>query len=105
MNKTKVIFRVHQGEVLAMFPAIASTVGNPYRCLSYAHMGQHGACDLGVIRESRPAQPKEYRELVAELRRIGYKLDIRQRTTFADLAERGRQLQTVTCYGSQLRPA
>lgn len=82
-----------KGEVLALFPRIAGTVHEPGTCSSYAHIGQHGSADCsGVIYDSRPAKPSEYRELAKELRRIGYRLDIRQRTSRADSEERERQL-------------
>src|SRR5512135_1912758 len=84
-TKTKVLFRYWRGGVIALFPQIASTVDKPQFCLSYAHVGQHGAADCsGIICASRPATRAEYRDLAAELRCIGYKLDIRQRTGRAD---------------------
>lgn len=91
---TKVIFRQFQGETLALFPdEIADT--SPYHCSSYAHIGQHGAADpLLVIQRSRPAQPKETRELARELRRIGYKLDIRQRYQHSSVNTRREQMRS-----------
>ena len=90
---TKVLFRVHQGEVLALFPTMAGAVGQPSTCVCYAHVGQHSAADLhGVIYRSRPALPAEYEGLALELRRRGYVLDIRQRSTRADQSERLKQL-------------
>lgn len=93
--KTKAIFRVFPGgDVIALFPAEAATVGNPYHCLSYQHMGQHGAADpLLMVQMCRPAKPAEYCDLASELRRRGYKLDIRQRITRADLEARKEQLK------------
>lgn len=92
--KTRVLFRMFKGEVLALFPAIAATVGKPWLCQSYAHMGQHSGADLaGVMRSSRPAWPSEYHELHRELLRIGYKLTIAHRTTRADLQAREEQLR------------
>lgn len=93
-TKIKVLFRMFKGEVIALFPQMAATVGNAAHCESYAHIGQHGAADpFGVIRGSRPAKGSEYRELAAELRRIGYTLDIRSRTGRSDYAQRKAQLQ------------
>lgn len=90
--KTKVLFRMFEGEVTALMPALAAT-SNPYLCTCYAHVGQHSAADPQlVIRRSRRATPKEYRALATELRRRGYKLDIRKRTTQKDLQERKKQL-------------
>lgn len=95
--KTKVIFRKWSkrvsNEVLALFPAEAGSVGQPFTCLSYQHTGQHGAADVGVMRITRAATPEEYANLAAELRRIGYKLDIRHRFKSADLAARKEQLK------------
>lgn len=90
---TRVIFRVFKGEVLALFPAIATTFGKPWRCESYSHIGQHSAAVYRVIiADSRPAKPAEYRDLAAELRRIGYKLKIAKRATAADETARREQL-------------
>lgn len=93
--KTKVIFRKYTtGEIVALFPAVAATVGNPNHCQSYMHVGQHGAADVFEFpRTLKLAMPSEYRELAAELRRIGYKLDIRKRMTCADLEARKEQLK------------
>lgn len=73
----RVVFR-HDGDVFALFPdLIADNAGN--RTL-YAHIGQHSAGNyLTCIRRSRPATPEEYAPLAAELRRIGYTLDIKSR--------------------------
>lgn len=70
---------------------MAGTVGRLDTCESYMHTGQHGAASvrLGL----RLATRKEYAPLAAELRRLGYKLDIRKRATQADYRERVRQLQ------------
>lgn len=91
--KTKVIFRMWRGGVIALFPREPGD-SNPATCLSYEHIGQHGGADcVGIIRDSRPATHDEWRELYAELRRIGYKLDVRKRTGRADLEARRRALQ------------
>ena len=66
------IFRMYPGgDVIALFPAIpADLQGN---CLSYQHVGQHGAADPGhVTSHTRPATPDEYRDPMAELTGIGY---------------------------------
>ncbi len=90
--KTKVIFRHFQGEVVALFPEVAATVGMPWHCQSYAHIGQHSGADAaGVIRHSRPAKPSEYKPLAAELRKIGYRLKIVKRCTRKDYECRARQ--------------
>ena len=91
--KSKVLFRMFGGEILALFPQVAATVGKPWHCQSYEHIGQHGSADCRlVMRASRPAKPAEYRELAAELRKIGYRLQIVKRCTAADTASRCKQL-------------
>lgn len=66
------------GDVLALFPyEIEDNVGN---CLSYQHIGQHGAANYGAcIARTKPAKPEEYAQLKAELEQIGYVLTIRKR--------------------------
>lgn len=92
---TKVIFRIERtkdGEVCALFPAIAGTVGKPSHCSAYVHMGQHTAASMDYVRRTRLAKPAEYRELAAELRRIGYRLKIARRFHPSDRREREKQL-------------
>ncbi|MFA5431133.1 MAG: hypothetical protein WC329_08245 [Candidatus Omnitrophota bacterium] len=78
----RVIFRKWRGksgDVIALFPDIKTDVGG-YLCQSYEHVGQHAAADYGlVVGLTAPAQPAEYADLAAELREIGYDLDIRKR--------------------------
>lgn len=38
--------------------------------LCYAHIGQHGTASLDYYWETKPANPEEYAELLAELRGI-----------------------------------
>jgi hypothetical protein len=95
--KTKVIFRKwparEGGDVIALFPDTAATVGNPYHCQSFEHLGQHGAADpMLITRQCVLATAEEYKELAQELRWRGYKLDIRKRITQADLQARKEQL-------------
>lgn len=95
-ERTKVIFRVAKDasrEVVALFPAEAGKVGDPWSCSCYVHMGQHSSASVDYVHASRLAKPAEYRPLAAELRRIGYRLDIRQRITRADLEARKEQLK------------
>lgn len=79
---TVVIFRAWTeknalGEVMALFPQIDAGHG---MCMSYSRVGQHGGAfyDACLVM-TRPAKRSEYAALAAELRRIGYKLDIRAR--------------------------
>lgn len=94
---TKVIFRKwpksQGGDVIALFPQMAATVGNPGHCQSYQHVGQHGAADVWIVNSTKLARPKEYRDLAKELRRIGYRLTIATRCTRADYEMRKEQLK------------
>lgn len=83
---TPVLFRVHRkpkthgGEVTAVFPCEpAAYDGHTMTC--YAHVGQHGGCDLGWYYETRPALPDEYADLKAELESApyGYRFKVYQR--------------------------
>lgn len=71
---TEVIFRMFNGEVLALFPYEIGTlefdsVG------SYMHIGQHSSADYShCISDSRPATEEEYKDLNKELENIGYNL-------------------------------
>ncbi len=90
---TPVVFRVWNArprDVIALFPALAA--GNlRYLCESYEHFGQHGPADyINCIRKSKLAARKESASLLAELRRIGYKLRIVKRATRAMVARRSR---------------
>lgn len=94
--KTKVIFRKHpDGEVFALFPRITGTY-HPGTCSSYARIGQHGSADvLHCTYNYRLASPAEYRALAKELRKIGYKLDICQRTGRTDYEVRKAEIAKV----------
>jgi hypothetical protein len=78
---TPTIFRRYRdGDIIALFPTIpADLQGN---CLSYQHVGQHGAASPAhVIARTRPATPEEYAALRVELESIGYTLRVVRRTT------------------------
>lgn len=93
---TRVIFRKWPkkkgGDVIALFPGLAGTVGDPFTCNSYQTIGQHGAASVFLTRETRKAKPEEYADLKKELERIGYVLTIAHKFTAADLAARKEQL-------------
>jgi hypothetical protein len=73
---TKVIFRkFNDDRVIAIFP------DEPYNfdsslCMSYMHIGQHGACSKTKIDELKRAKSSEYGELFDELESIGYRLEV-----------------------------
>lgn len=75
MKTLDVIFRAdrngeHAGEVTAVFPALAAT-RDPGVVLSYAHIGQHGACSRAwYVNATRAATSEEYAPLLRELRAI-----------------------------------
>jgi len=70
--KTKVIFRkLKDGQIVAIFPEIQADE-NRGHCMSYIHIGQHGACSYELIRFTEPATPIEYGPLLNELVKIGY---------------------------------
>lgn len=94
--KTKVIFRIWPkskgGEVIALFPALAGT-NQAHTCLSYQHIGQHGSADMAALSRAIPlASREQYRDLLQELRRMGYNLQIAKRATAADKRNRIRQI-------------
>lgn len=70
---TKVVFRKWKdGDIIALFPDEPWSRSD-YSTTSYMHVGQHGAADyVGVIADTRPAREKEYHDLLAELKTIGY---------------------------------
>lgn len=85
---TIVVFRKWKGKkkeiigdgVVALFPEVPC--GQEVFCLSYERVGQHCYADpLGVIKQTRPAKPAEYKALAAELKGIGYDLKIATRIT------------------------
>ena len=72
---TAVIYRTYpnDGETIALFPEIPSSCSNPHLISCYAHLGQHGQADYGlVIEHTRPATGEEAEPLHRELERIGY---------------------------------
>lgn len=71
MAKIKVTFRVWDNEVVAVFPEERwDSTGTFITC--YTHIGQHAACSRDYTPDTRLATPEEYRELLVELRSIGY---------------------------------
>jgi hypothetical protein len=73
--KTKVIFKMLEGEVIALFPELAGDM-NPYKtCLSYVHLGQHGSASV-ELSSLKAAKPSEYQNLFWELIGIGYELEV-----------------------------
>lgn len=95
--KTQVIFRLWRKSVIALFPyEIADMKGN---CLSYQHVGQHGAANYSaIIYESCPAHPTEFADLKTELEKLGYQLEVikkRNNQRFLEAYTRTRWLSTL----------
>ena len=83
---TKVIFRVFtdgysMDDVIAIFPELPGDM-EWWTCLSYAHIGQHGSCDINIIRETYPALPITYAPLLQELESLGYNLKVCKRISW-----------------------
>lgn len=73
---TKVIFRKFKnGEVIALFPEEIAD-NNPFNCLSYMHIGQHGAASQDIVYDTKPCKENEYSELKKELEGIGYEFEV-----------------------------
>lgn len=83
---TKVIFRTFgDGDVIALFPQLPGTNNGWWYCLSYMHIGQQVAVPWGFTGFTRPSAEEEYRDLLAELKAIGYDdLVIAKRVTRKD---------------------
>jgi hypothetical protein len=70
MSQLRVIFRKFaDGDVIAIFPELAGT-NDPWTCLDYMHIGQHGSGDVDFYSTLKPATPAEYAPLYNELRGI-----------------------------------
>ena len=69
--KTKTIFRIYpNGDVIALFPEIKELNGC---CMSYMHIGQHGAADYNhVVASTALARYRDFADLLTELKSIGY---------------------------------
>jgi hypothetical protein len=96
-EETKVIFRKWRkkegGDVIALFPEIASTVGKPQYCESYQHVGQHSGADPDIVNVTEPATEAEYAPLMRELEKIGYRLKVITRVPPGAYAKRKSQLE------------
>jgi hypothetical protein len=84
-EKTKVIFRQWaNGRVVAMFPEIAADTRGWY-CQSYMHVGQHGAANPDLVRNTKPANFDDdaVKDLIKELETLGYNLEIIKRFRYS----------------------
>lgn len=83
--KTKVIFRKFKddGEIIAIFPEIPGD-NSVFTCQSYQHVGQHGQANELLFEDDEftlLAKPKEYQDLLDELKSIGYNLKVVEKYT------------------------
>ena len=75
---TKVVFRKFKDgeDIIALFPEEYEDAEHKF-VVSYMHMGQHSGADYkGMIEDTTPATPAEYKELYNELVELGYNLQI-----------------------------
>jgi len=106
---TIVIFRRFRGKyscVIALFPELPSDLYG-YRCESYMHVGQHSAADYELtveitrpVPDPRQRPDQETRELMTELRSLGYRLEPRQRCTPAMRRARTDEAKRIRNYHS-----
>jgi hypothetical protein len=89
---TIVVFRIDKtGIVFALMPELPADNQGTH-CTAYQHLGQHCAADYhGCVARSRSVEPTEYANLLIELERRGYHVDVRRRAT-PDMHERRRLL-------------
>lgn len=85
----KVIFRTFkEGDVIALFPELPGDMDPYSTCMSYQHVGQHGAASVSLP-NMRPSTPEEYAPLLDELTRvIGYNVRIGHRFSRSDFLKR-----------------
>jgi hypothetical protein len=81
--------------VIAMFPREPAGRCDA-SCLSYEHVGQHGAADYHhVMSRTIVAEPAEYAPLKHELEQRGYRLVVRKRASWKDHQARRNAQQRV----------
>ena len=80
---TKVIFRKDkEGDVIAFFPEEGYRYDAPHLIMSYQNIGQHGGASIYYYyKDTVPAAPEEYADLLSELTRMGYNLKVCKRMT------------------------
>ena len=79
-NGTKVIFRMLNGECIALFPELPGN-NSCLTCLNYMRIGQHGIGNANVT-GTKPASFDHYKNLLSELTNIGYNLKIVSRFSY-----------------------
>ncbi len=80
---TEVIFRKEKdGDIMAILPYEPfNHVRNVVAC--YVHTGQHGGCHFDyALKETKPAKPNEYADLLAEMNGLGYNIKAIKRINY-----------------------
>jgi len=78
METTKVVFKMIDDEVLAIFPnqLYNEQLYGKAMLDSYMHHGQHSACHVDMLDDLQDASEEQYKDLKNELETIGYNLDL-----------------------------
>ncbi len=71
MERTKVTFRKLDGDIIALFPDEVSHGGVAVRSLEV-----YGDCNVPEITDWYRVEPEEYADLLTELERVGYDLEV-----------------------------
>jgi len=76
--KTKVIFRLFEDDIIALFPEEVGT-NDPDTCMSYMRIGQHSSAHFNYVlfnsqNPYKKKKAKEVKQLKEELKNIGYEL-------------------------------
>lgn len=71
---TKVKFVKFKGEIVALFPECVNR-HNKNMIMSYAHLGQHSEASRSLLK-CKKATLKECADLLNELTKIGYNLEV-----------------------------
>ena len=69
MNKINVVFRVLEGDPIALFPELVDDVAGKY-ITSYMRVGQHSGAHPELVGDLPRATPEQYGSLLGELRAI-----------------------------------
>ena len=77
METQKVVFKMIDGEVIAIFPnnLYNEQLYGKTMVDSYMHIGQHSACSIELLNDLEDASEDQYKDLKNELETIGYKLN------------------------------
>jgi hypothetical protein len=93
----------YDGDVFAVFPALASSAVNSDLLTCYAHSGQHGGASPGYCNGcAEVTDPAKYADIATELVRIGYALFMVSKSRMgsdAYAAARQKQLRMEGCNG------